>query len=150
MSNNEHENSHDFMCGECGGSELRKQTDIALTISVRGMGNLTVTGLSGVRCACGEVELDEESQERYAQAGDEFVIAERNRIASDLRQYREELGLTQVQASALTGGGHNAYSRYERGQAVPVPAVQHLFYLLSRHPALLQELTEHNNGRVTL
>lgn len=149
MSTNERENIHDFVCGECGGSEVTKVTDIALPISVRGMGNLIVKGLSGVRCACGEVELDEQSQDRYANAGDELVMAERKRIAADLRHYREELGITQIQASELTGGGHNAYSRYERGQAVPVPAVQNLFYLLSRHPALLQELKEHNKGRLT-
>jgi hypothetical protein len=39
---------------------------------------------------------------------------------------------------------------YERGQAVSVPAVQNLFYLLSRHSALLQELTEHNKGCLAL
>jgi hypothetical protein len=34
----------------------------------------------------------------------------------------------------LTGGGHNAFSRYERGEAAPLPAVINLFRLLDKHP----------------
>jgi len=44
-------------------------------------------------------------------------------------------------AAKLTGGGHNAFSRYERGEATPLPAVMNLLRLLDRHPELLKELT---------
>jgi len=33
-----------------------------------------------------------------------------------------------------------AFSRYERGEAAPLPAVVNLFRLLDKHPELLQEL----------
>jgi hypothetical protein len=50
-------------------------------------------------------------------------------------------GRTLVAAAArLTGGGHNAFSRYERGEATPLPAVINLFRLVDKHPELLQEL----------
>ena len=45
-----------------------------------------------------------------------------------------------MQAAQLAGGGKNAFSRYERGQAKPVAAVMNLFRLLDRHPELLDEL----------
>ena len=44
-------------------------------------------------------------------------------------------------AAKLTGGGHNAFSRYERGEATPLPAVMNLLRFLDRHPELLKELT---------
>lgn len=57
-----------------------------------------------------------------------------------LQRVRKKLGLTQHQASLLTGGGHNAFSRYERGEAQPLPAVVNLFRLLDKHPELMKEL----------
>ncbi|HEX7339767.1 MAG TPA: type II toxin-antitoxin system MqsA family antitoxin [Rhodanobacteraceae bacterium] len=45
---------------------------------------------------------------------------------------------------AATGGGHNAFSRYECGEARPVPAVINLFRLLGKHPELLEELRQAN------
>jgi HTH-type transcriptional regulator / antitoxin MqsA len=57
-----------------------------------------------------------------------------------LLRVREKLQLTQRQAARLTGGGHNAFSRYERGEAQPLPAVVNLFRLLDKHPELVNEL----------
>ena len=53
---------------------------------------------------------------------------------------RKKLGLTQRQAAQITGGGHNAFSRYERGEAQPMPAVVNLFKILDKHPELLAEV----------
>ena len=53
---------------------------------------------------------------------------------------RKKLGLTQHQAAKLTGGGHNAFGRYERGEVQPMPAVVNLFKLLDKHPWLLAEV----------
>jgi len=103
---------------------------------------VTVEGLSGWRCAaCGEVEFDNESAQRYAAAGDELVLAERKRLSQEIRRIRRKLGLSQTAAARLTGGGHNAFSRYERGEAAPLPAVMNLFKLLDKHPELLKDLT---------
>jgi len=101
----------------------------------------TVEGLSGWRCAtCGEVAFDADSARRYAAAGDELVLKQRERQSKEIRRIRRKLGLSQVAASRLTGGGHNAFSRYERGEATPMPAVVNLFRLLDKHPELLKDL----------
>jgi HTH-type transcriptional regulator/antitoxin MqsA len=100
-----------------------------------------VEGLSGWRCeACGEVEFDADSAQRYAAAGDELVLQDRERQSRETRRIRKKLGLSQAAAARLTGGGHNAFSRYERGEATPLPAVINLFRLLDKHPELLEEL----------
>jgi HTH-type transcriptional regulator/antitoxin MqsA len=100
-----------------------------------------VEGLSGWRCgACGEVEFDARSAKRYAAAGDALVTRERTRQSQEIRRIRRKLGLSQMAAARLTGGGHNAFSRYERGEAAPLPAVVNLFRLLDKHPELLKDL----------
>jgi HTH-type transcriptional regulator/antitoxin MqsA len=103
--------------------------------------SVTVRGLSGWRCsACGEVEFEAESAQRYAEASDSLVLRKRERDSKEIRRIRTKLGLSQVQAAKLTGGGHNAFSRYERGEATPLPAVINLLRLLDKYPALLKEL----------
>lgn len=71
-------------------------------------------------------------------------LAFRDRVNSEeiaeLTRIRKKLKLTQLEAARLAGGGKNAFSRYERGQAKPVTAVINLFKLLDRHPGLLDEL----------
>lgn len=100
-----------------------------------------VPGLSGWRCgACEEVEFDPDSARLYAEASDALVLRERTRQAREIRRIRRKLGLTQAAAARLTGGGHNAFSRYERGDVAPMPAVVNLFRILDRHPELLGEL----------
>jgi HTH-type transcriptional regulator/antitoxin MqsA len=101
----------------------------------------TVEGLSGWRCKdCDEIEFDADSAKRYAAAGDALVLRDRERVANDIHRIRRKLGLSQVAAARLTGGGHNAFSRYERGEVVPLPAVVNLFRLLDKHPELLKDL----------
>ncbi|MFO7880749.1 MAG: type II toxin-antitoxin system MqsA family antitoxin [Bacteroidales bacterium] len=60
--------------------------------------------------------------------------------ATDLARIRKKLKLTQQQAALLTGGGPNAFSRYERGKAKPLQSVTNLFKLLDNHPELLDEI----------
>ena len=110
-----------------------------------GGSRIEVKGLSGWRCgACKEVEFDADSTRRYAAAGDELVLRDRERQSKEIRRIRRKLGLSQVAAARLTGGGHNAFSRYERGEAMPMPAVVNLFRLLDRHPELLNDLVRPN------
>ena len=100
-----------------------------------------VEGLSGWRCgACGEVEFDAESARQYAAAGDALVMRDRARQSKEIRRIRRKLGLSQVAAARLTGGGHNAFSRYERGEVAPLPAVIKLLRLLDKHPELLKDI----------
>lgn len=100
-----------------------------------------VEGVSGWHCPnCGEIEFDPGEGERYAAAGDSLAAQIAAEDAAMLRSVRKRLGLSQRAAAQLTGGGHNAFSRYERGEARPLPAVVNLFRLLDRHPELLAEL----------
>lgn len=100
-----------------------------------------VEGLSGFRCpACGEIEYDAESAERYAAAGDALVLAARRAAGEELRRIRKKLTLNQVEASQLIGGGQNAFSRYETGKVAPTPAIVNLFRLLDRHPEEVERL----------
>jgi len=62
-------------------------------------------------------------------------------LGYDLMMIRRRLKLTQLEAAKLAGGGKNAFSRYERGQAKPVAAVVNLFRLLDKHPDLIKELS---------
>ncbi len=132
------------MARKCLNCEARKGMmrfeNETFTIEHAGM-TATVEGLSGWRCgACGEVEFDADSARRYAAAGDELVRRDRERVAEEIRRIRRKLGLSQVAAARLTGGGHNAFSRYERGESAPLPAVVNLFRLLDKHPELLKEI----------
>jgi HTH-type transcriptional regulator/antitoxin MqsA len=128
-------------CLECNGSsKMVRFAGEDFTVQYAGM-KAEVRGLSGWRCAeCGEVEFDAESARRYAAAGDELVLRERQQQMKEIRRIRRKLGLTQAAASRLTGGGHNAFSRYERGEAAPMAAVINLFRLLDKHPELLKDL----------
>lgn len=128
-------------CAQCGRHKgMVRFKDETFTIKHAGM-TTKVEGLSGWRCeACGEVEFDASSARRYAAAGDALVMRDRERQSKEIRRIRRKLGLSQVAAARLTGGGHNAFSRYERGEAAPLPAVINLFRLLDKHPELLADL----------
>ena len=132
------------MARKCVNCETRKGMTRfegeTFTIEHAGMAAMAA-GLSGWRCeACGEVDFDAESARRYAAAGDELVLRDRERQSKEIRRIRRKLGLSQIAAARLTGGGHNAFSRYERGEAVPLPAVVNLFRLLDKNPELLKDL----------
>ncbi|MEX3956122.1 type II toxin-antitoxin system MqsA family antitoxin [Trinickia sp. EG282A] len=102
-----------------------------------------VRGLSGWRCrACEEVEFDPQSAMQYAAASDALVLKAREHTQHEIRRIRKKLHLSQAQAARLTGGGHNAFSRYESGQAMPVAAVVNLLKLLDLRPELLNVLVQ--------
>jgi len=127
-------------CGSCGTARATRFVGQTLRRSHAGL-TATVQGLSGWRCAaCNEVEFDAASARKYAAAGDQLVLRAREKDRVEIRRIRRKLGLSQATAARLTGGGHNAFSRYERGEAVPLPAVLNLFKLLDKHPDLLEDL----------
>jgi HTH-type transcriptional regulator/antitoxin MqsA len=90
---------------------------------------------------CGDIEYtDNDSSERVWNAIEALGAKAKARDAALLTHARKRLKLTQKQAAELTGGGHNAFSRYERGEAVPMRAVVNLFKILDKHPELVKEL----------
>lgn len=93
--------------------------------------------LRGWHCPnCGEIEFANGEGKRYTDATALLEAKERSWLADT----RRKLKLTQREAALLTGGGHNAFSRYERGEAKPVVAVVNLFRLLEMRPELLKGL----------
>ncbi|MEN8219203.1 MAG: type II toxin-antitoxin system MqsA family antitoxin [Pseudomonadota bacterium] len=60
--------------------------------------------------------------------------------SEEIRTIRNKLKLTQKQAAELCGGAPNAFSSYERGEAIPMRSTSHLLRLLNNHPLLLNEL----------
>lgn len=59
---------------------------------------------------------------------------------AEIRAAREALGLTQLQAANIFGGGKNAFSKYERGEVTQSEAMDKLIRLCVKHPKLLGEL----------
>ena len=54
------------------------------------------------------------------------------------------LKLTQEEAGRIFGGGKNGFSRYERGEIKPLPAISNLLKMLERHPEDLKYLIDKN------
>ncbi|MCW5589695.1 MAG: type II toxin-antitoxin system MqsA family antitoxin [Legionellales bacterium] len=54
---------------------------------------------------------------------------------TEIRRIRKNvLGLSQKEAAEIFGGGHNAFGRYERGEARPMMAIINLLKMFERHP----------------
>ena len=129
------------LCQNCEEGRLHKDVR-NVKVTRKGL-SVTVKNIAGLFCdQCDEIEFDDstDSAQRYAVAGDKLVLQHRAKAAATLKLQRRRLKLTQAQASILTGGGHNAFSRYETGAAQPVPAVFNLFSILDKHPELLKDL----------
>jgi HTH-type transcriptional regulator/antitoxin MqsA len=86
------------------------------------------------------VEFDAGEGVRFAEAIKQLAKEVDTKEATELARIRKKLKLTQQQAALLTGGGPNAFSRYERGKAKPLQSVTNLFKLLDNHPELLDEI----------
>lgn len=138
------------ICESCEIGHLHHGTrDVEIA---RGGAKVVVPKIVGYFCDhCDEFEFDRDtdSDVRYAAAGDKLVLENRVHAGKQLRAHRRKLKMTQLQASLLTGGGHNAFSRYENGDAQPVLAVINLFSILAKHPELLQEIEQGASARLT-
>ncbi|MFM9966782.1 MAG: type II toxin-antitoxin system MqsA family antitoxin [Burkholderiales bacterium] len=126
-------------CLNCGNGILRHAVkDVAYQYKGHAA---TVPKIAGWHCPhCREVEFDSGEGKRFAAAIKRIAEEIDAREAGELSRIRKKLKLTQVEAARITGGGPNAFSRYERGKTRPLPAVTNLFRLLDRHPELLDEL----------
>lgn len=123
-------------CHLCGTGTLR---DGVKTITQEYEGRLFSAETRGAfcdHCADGFVEFEAAEETAWLVFRDRVDAEE----AAELIRIRKKLKLTQAEAARLAGGGKNAFSRYERGQAKPVAAVINLFRLLDHHPELLSEL----------
>lgn len=127
---------HGKQCPICGEGTLR-DGKIKRQLEYRGrIFASTVKGAFCNHCEDGFPEHDLREEAAWLAFRDKVDAED----IAELARIRKKLGLTQQEAARLAGGGKNAFSRYERGQAKPVAAVTNLFRLLDRHPDLLREL----------
>ena len=101
-----------------------------------------VSGAFCDHCHDGFPDHDEQEEAAWKSFRDKVDADE----AAELARIRKRLKLTQQEAAKIAGGGHNAFSRYERGEAKPVQAVINLFRLLDHHPNLLNEIKGLKHG----
>ena len=128
-------------CYSCGAPEgMTRFEGRTIIKSVKGM-ERRLDNLCGWECQkCGDAIFDSDSAERYSIAGDELIIAGRQMIGAEMKRIRRKLNLTQKQAvELLSGGGHNAFSRYERGEITAPRTLILLMRLLDRYPHLLSD-----------
>jgi HTH-type transcriptional regulator/antitoxin MqsA len=120
-----------------------------LTVDYKQVARL-VHDIVGWECqVCGEIEFDHDtdSAERYSDASDQLLENYFQVMAAEMKRIRRKLHLTQKDAvKLLSGAGHNAFSRYERGEIPPPQALFTLMCLLDRHPHLLAEIQAMNEG----
>ncbi|MBE8592132.1 type II toxin-antitoxin system MqsA family antitoxin [Pseudomonas sp. MAFF 301449] len=131
------------LCYICGAPDaLSYYEGRSETIRIKGM-ERRVDNLSGWECeVCGDGfwDPDNDSADRYGEAKDELTLAARKMIGAEIKRTRRKLHLTQKEAvDLLSGAGHNAFSRYERGELLAPKPLVLLIRLLDRHPHLLAE-----------
>lgn len=131
----------DKFCLQCDDGTVLTLETKDVPLDVRGESCL-VPKVAGWHCpVCGDIQYENrEDAARVWQAIDALSAKAKAHDSAVLVKTRKRLKLTQKQAAELTGGGHNAFSRYERGEVVPMRAVVNLFKLLNNHPELLKEL----------
>lgn len=101
----------------------------------------SISAVRGWHCPnCHEVEFDAGEGVKFAETIKRIAQDIDAQEAADLLRIRKKLKMSQKDAASITGGGPNAFSRYEHGKARPMPAVINLFKLLDRHPELLNEI----------
>ncbi|MBK5550584.1 type II toxin-antitoxin system MqsA family antitoxin [Pseudomonas sp. TH03] len=134
-----------FSCGTHDGLQYFEPRSI--TIDFKQM-TRQVEDISGWECrVCGEIEFDDGSAERYSDASDQLLMDCRQLLANEMKRIRRKLHLTQKDAvKLLSGGGHNAFSRYERGELAPPQPLFTLMRLLDRHPHLMAEVHALSDG----
>lgn len=129
------------VCVSCGAAQTMTRFENRTFAVTYQLLSRDVSGLSGWECsACAEVEFDAESANRYAKAGDQLLEDARQVVAEEMKRIRKKLQRTQRQMMAIAGGGHNAFSRYERAEVEPPQPLVVLMTLLDHHPELLEQI----------
>jgi HTH-type transcriptional regulator/antitoxin MqsA len=128
------------ICPVCGKAALKPAT-YSDTFK-HNDGDLVVDGLEGYDCASCKSEPMFPEQIRR----NERRIREAKRRADGLlsgnqiREAREQLGLSQQEAATIFGGGTNGFSKYERGETAQSVAMDRLLRLVMADPSKLDEL----------
>ncbi|MHC8405981.1 type II toxin-antitoxin system MqsA family antitoxin [Pseudomonas sp. TMB3-21] len=137
-------------CMSCGTQHAMQHFEgRSLSVDYRNVSRW-VHDIVGWECkVCGEIifDHDTDSAQRYSDAGDKLLEDCFQIMGTEMKRIRRKLHLTQKDAvKLLSGGGHNAFSRYERSELAPPQALYTLMRLLDRHPHLLAEIQSLNGG----
>ncbi len=100
-------------------------------------------GAEGEFCdVCGDSILDNATGDRFGLFMRDFQREVNGEMVDSfsIQRVRKKLRLGQREAGEIFGGGVNAFSRYETGQAKPPVSLVKLLGLLDRHPELLEEV----------
>ena len=128
-------------CPLCGLGVLKHETrDVVREYKDQ---KTTIYGLTGDFCdACGEIILDGEQGDKYAQHLRSFkkVVNAQEVDPAFIASVRKRLNLDQREAAEIFGGGVNAFSRYETGRVAPPRPLVLLFKVIDKHPELFEEL----------
>ncbi|MDO9010191.1 MAG: type II toxin-antitoxin system MqsA family antitoxin [Gallionella sp.] len=113
--------------------------------------NISVEGLQYDYCLDCEAEMTSPVQlDQNAKIIREAFIAERARVkceqnlltGTQIRRVREQLGITQKQASKIFGGGPTAFAKYEAEDVVQSAGMDKLLRLASEVPAATEWLLD--------
>lgn len=126
-------------CPACGGGPVKRDTRES-TFEYKGQ--VLTYDQPGWWCdQCGEVMLVGSDQEATdALLHDHQAKVDGRLTTEQIRRIRKKLGLTQKQAGEVIGGGHNAFSRYEKGISRPAKGTENFLRILDKHPHLVDEL----------
>jgi HTH-type transcriptional regulator/antitoxin MqsA len=104
-------------CLNCGQGFLRHAIK-AVRYEYKGHATV-VPKIAGWHCPrYHEVEFDAGEGERFAGAIKRIAAEIDARESAELARIRKKLKLTQLEAARITGGGPNAFSRYEKARPV--------------------------------
>ena len=99
-----------------------------------------------------------DSSDESVHTGEDMKVSDRmlNRLKArgegllapeEIRRTRRKLGLSQVDAGELIGGGPRAFQKYESGDLLPSRAISSALVLLDHDPKALRVLqARHNSG----
>ena len=137
-------------CASCGSHEaMHHFSGRTFTVDYKQVAR-QVHDICGWECRiCGEIEFDHDtdSAERYSKASDQLLEDYALAVGAEIKRIRRKLHLTQKDAvKLLSGGGHNAFSRYERGEVAPAQSLFVLMRLLDHHPHLMAEVHALSDG----
>ncbi|MEN8170901.1 MAG: type II toxin-antitoxin system MqsA family antitoxin [Pseudomonadota bacterium] len=126
------------VCLECGGEMVREVRKVPYTYS----GQVIEVEQPGDWCnACGEGVLTVADMKATELELHDFRAMIDGLLPSyEVRKIRKKLNMTQKVAAEIFGGGPNAFSRYERGEAIQMKAVDNLLRLFDKHKELVAEV----------
>jgi HTH-type transcriptional regulator/antitoxin MqsA len=124
-------------CPVCGSEDLTAAThELGL---IYGNQKVLVSDLEHYECAtCGaDPAFPEQIKRNERRIADAKRRSHRLLSAAEIRNIREELGLSQMEAAELFGGGANAFSKYERGEVIQSLPMDRLLRVVRAHSYLL-------------